>query len=174
MLIDQPVRQIAYYVHDVKEAAKRHMALYGSGPFFLMEAPPLPARYRGKDMPFHHTTAFGQWGTMQVELLRQNDDLPSVLHDLYPVGSGRSGIHHAAIIVDDLEEAIANFAKAGYSEAMRVTPPGITAVFIDTVRTLGHFIELYEPTPAISGIYDMVAKAAIGFDGSDPIRPVTL
>jgi len=31
-------------------------------------------------------------------------------------------------------------------------------------------IELYEPTPGLTGFYAMVAAAAEGWDGADPIR----
>jgi hypothetical protein len=176
MLAGQPVRQLAYYVDDVRAAATQHVALYGSGPFFIMDYPPLTVNHRGREVPFNHTAAIGQWGSMQVEVLQQNDDGPSVLHDLYPVGSGKTGLHHVALFVDDLEDAVAAFARAGHAEAARISPPGmnVTAVFIDAIRTYGHFIELYEPKPILTNLYDMVAKAAIGYDGRDPVRTVKL
>ena len=174
MLLNQPVRQIAYYVNDVREAARRHTARHGSGPFFVVDFPPQTVSYRGQQVPFNITCAFGQWGAMQVELLQQNDDGPSVLHELYPAGSGKTGIHHMAIIVDSLEQAVATFTEAGYGEAARMTSDAmnLTAVFIDTVADYGHFIELYEPKPAITMLYGMVANAAVGFDGHDPVRPL--
>lgn len=57
-----------------------------------------------------------------------------------------------AIIVDNLDDAIASFAKAGFVEAMRVSVPeqNVTAVFIDAVEAYGHFIELYEPKSALN------------------------
>jgi len=113
---------------------------------------------------------------MQVELLQQNDDGPSVLHEMYPAGTGKTGIHHMAIIVDNLDVAIAEFAKAGYPEAARMSSEAmqITAVFIDTRSAYGHFIELYEAKPAITMLYDLVANSAKDFDGSDPVRPLKL
>ena len=41
---------------------------------------------------------------------------------------------------------------------------------IDAVRDYGHFFELYEPTPMLLGVYDLVRRSAIGFEGGDLIR----
>jgi hypothetical protein len=172
MLFGQPVRQIAYCVNNVRAAALRHSALFGSGPFFAIDYHALPVTHRDKDAIFTHSAAIGQWGSIQVELMQDNGDGPSILSDLYKKGSGRTGIHHMAIIIDDLESTVASFKKSGYSEAMRVSIPHapLNAVFMDTVATYGHFIELYEPVPIITNIYDAVAKAAIGFDGRNPLH----
>lgn len=176
MLLNQPVRQIAYYVDDVHAAALRHVAAFGSGPFFTMELPRLPAVYRGRPCLLDQTAAVGQWGAMQVELIQENGYGPSILHEMYPPGSGHSGLHHMALFVDDLEEAVSKFATPGFGEAMRVTPEGLDmcAVFIDTLAAYGHFTELYEPVPALTGLYAHVAAAAENFDGSDPVRSIRL
>lgn len=176
MLLGQPIRQIAYYVNDVVEAATRHSALYGSGPFFIIDYPLLVVTHRGRQVSFNHTAAVGQWGAMQVELLQQKDNAPSILHDLFPAGSGKTGLHHVAMFVDNLEDAVAGFAKAGFPEVMRATPAGmdVTAVFVDTVAVYGHFVELYETKPVLAGLYEMVAAAAVRFDGRDPVRAIQL
>ena len=45
-----PIRQIAYFVPDVRVAAARHAALFGSGPYFVAEHIPLrKALYRGRE-----------------------------------------------------------------------------------------------------------------------------
>jgi hypothetical protein len=45
---------------------------------------------------------------------------------------------------------------------------------MDCTRDYGHFVELYEPTPVLLGVYDLVRSAAVGFDGSDLIRSFKL
>ena len=42
--------------------------------------------------------------------------------------------------------------------------------FIDAVDTMGHFLELYEPSPSLVGFYDLVRAAADQWDGQDPVR----
>jgi hypothetical protein len=171
MLLGQPVNQLAYLVKDVREAALRHSALFGSGPFFAIEYPVLKVIHRGREAIYSHSVALGQWGTMQLELLQNNGDGPSILEDMYPKASGRTGLHHMAIFVKDLEEAVATFKQQGYPEAMRVSrPSGLNVSFLDTVSKLGHFVELYEPRPAHIALRAELAKAAQGFDGSRPLH----
>lgn len=172
MLLGQPVRQIAYCVKDVRAAAERHSRLFGSGPFFVVEDISTDSVYRGAPLKFRADSAFGQWGTMQVELFEQKDDTPSAVSELFPDPNNRVGLHHVALIVDSLEAAKQELARAGYPVAMVSTLPELelVSVFVDTVGPYGHFTELYEPVPALTEFYEMVAKAAIGFDGDKPLR----
>jgi catechol 2,3-dioxygenase-like lactoylglutathione lyase family enzyme len=167
-----PLRQLAYAVADVDEAARAHGAAFGSGPFFVARHVPLAwSRHRGVDQPFDHSSAYGQWGEVMVELVCQHNHAPSALHDLYPAGSGRTGLHHAALWVDDLGAAIARFAAQGMALAQHsCTEGGTEFAFIDATARLGHMLELYEPSDTLTGFYAMVARAARGWDGSDPVR----
>ncbi|GIX20999.1 MAG: hypothetical protein KatS3mg120_2675 [Erythrobacter sp.] len=47
---------------------------------------------------------------------------------------------------------------------------GTHPAFVDTRARLGHMLELYEPTPLLTGFYDMVAQAARDWDGRDLVR----
>ena len=90
---------------------------------------------------------------------------------MYPHGSGRFGIHHIALFVDDLATAIAEFAADGLALAQYAkTTTGTDFAFIDAVERYGHMVELYEPTPALTSFYAMVAGAANYWDGRNPIR----
>lgn len=168
-LFGQPIRQIAYAVDDVRAAARRHSEIYGSGPFLVKRTALMRATHRGRDAELQLEVAYGQWGAMQVEFMRQISPGPSVIRDLYPEGSGRTGLHHFACIVDDIELATAEFVSAGYSEAGRLYTGVGDIVFIDRTADEGCFIELYAVSPAVTAMYDTVARAAAGFDGRDPV-----
>ena len=171
MLLGQPIRQIAYYVPDVREAAERHSKLFGSGPFFVVDSMVLSrSKHRGVERPLDHSAAIGQWGDLMIEFDQQNDEDPSIFHDLYPAGSGRYGIHHVAMIVDDLDAAVADCVKSGFEIAFDAELNGLPFVMADAISTYGHFIELYPGLPVILGIYEKVRKAAEGFDGSNLFR----
>ena len=170
-----PVRQIAYFVANLHEAAAAHTRSFGSGPFFVLEHVALiRSEHRGVTRPFDHSSAYGQWGAVMVELVVQHNADPSAFHDVYPLGSGRFGIHHTALIVDDLAAAIADFAADGLALAQyATTATGTDFAFIDATRRYGHMIELYEPTPTLTGFYAMVAAASEDWDGGDPIRKLS-
>lgn len=168
----QPVRQIAYFVADVRKAAMAHHQIYGSGPFLVLDHIELSrSEHRGVSRPLDHSSAYGQWGTIMVEFVQQHNEDPSAYHDLYPRGTNRFGLHHLAIFVDDLEEAIAGYESAGAALAQDAcTTNGTRFAFVDTSATLGHMIELYEPAASLTGFYDHVSAAAHGWDGTDPVR----
>ncbi|WP_285712649.1 VOC family protein [Erythrobacter oryzae] len=167
-----PVRQLAYKVNDLEAAAAAHHRRFGSGPFFVLRHVALASSvHRGVARPFDHSSAYGQWGSVMVELVVQHNPDDSALHEMFPHGSGREGLHHAALFVDDLEAAIARFASVGAPLAqLSVTQGGTAFAFVETRASLGHMLELYEPTEQLTAFYDFVAAAAQGWDGKDLIR----
>lgn len=172
--IAQPIRQIAYFVPDIRAAALRHHALFGSGPYFLAENIPLKAAvHRGTPRPLDHSSAYGQWGDVMIEFVQQNNPGPSAFHDLHPEHSGREGIHHVAVFVDDVDQELERYRSAAFETALRAEMnDGFVFAFVDTVATLGHMIELYAPLPQLTGFYAMVADTAKSFDGVDVIRSI--
>lgn len=167
-----PVRQVAYAVPDIDIAAAEHSRRFGSGPFFALRHVELSLSvHRGVERPFDHSSAYGQWGEVMVELVQQHNLDPSAVHDMYPHGCGRFGLHHVAVFVDDLPAAITRFAAEGMPLAqLSTTTTGTDFAFVDAVATMGHMIELYEPSAGLLGFYRIVADAAKGWDGTVPLR----
>ncbi|QGN54290.1 VOC family protein [Novosphingobium sp. Gsoil 351] len=167
-----PVRQIAYFCADIEASARAHSASFGSGPFFLGRHVPLSwSEHRGVRVQHDHSSAYGQWGEVMVEFVQQHGTDPSAFHDLYPVDSGRLGLHHLAVWVDRLDEALSHFEDAGMPLAqLSETAGGTRYAFVDAAATHGHMIELYEPTPGLTGFYAMVADAARGWTGGNLLR----
>lgn len=172
MLIDKPYAQIAYFVPDVRAAALDHHSKYGSGPFYVADKVQLPfCEYRGQPAEWDFSSAFGQWGDVQVEFMQQDDGAPSIFHDVFPAGSGRYGFHHLAFIVDDLWKVTRAFEAQGCPVALHARMAnGIEATLVDTIATNGHMLEFYEPTEPLLGLYDFIRGQSIGFDGTDPVR----
>lgn len=169
-IFGQPIRQIAYVVEDVREAAARHSALYGSGPFLVGQLPLLSGTYRGQEHTVVMTAALGQWGAMQVEFLQQESSGPSVLRELDLQRSKKKSVfHHLACLIDDVESAVAYFEKAGYAVASRLSTGAAEVAFIDMLAEEGCFIELAS-AKAIAPVFDLVAQMAVGFDGQNPVR----
>lgn len=164
--------QIAYLVPDIRVAAERHAHTFGTGPFYVVDNIQLAyCEYRGRPGNWNHSACFGQWGNVMIELMQQNGPGESVLNDVIPTGSGRSGIHHMAYFVDDPVAVAASFAKQGYPLALRCgLPNGIEVFMVDTVARYGHMTELYAPSPAIVGFYDLIREQSRLFDGKDLIR----
>ncbi|MFN3472523.1 MAG: VOC family protein [Blastomonas sp.] len=173
ILIGGPARQIAYFVPDVVEAARKHSAMFGSGPFYVVpEIPLTTCLYYGEPSHFVHSSAYGQWGEVMVEFVQQDSAERSCFTDLFP--DGAQGLHHVALIVDDLKRSMRGFEEAGHRAALYAeVAPGQGFAMMDCVAELGHFIELYEPTEALLGVYDLVRTSAQEWDGSDLIRALS-
>ncbi|SCW38509.1 Glyoxalase/Bleomycin resistance protein/Dioxygenase superfamily protein [Sphingobium faniae] len=164
------IRQIAYFVSDIVVAARRHHALFGSGPFYIAEHIALArCEHRGRPATLDHSSAYGQWGDIMVEFVQQNNAGPSVFRDIFP--DGREGMHHVALMVNNLGDAIQAYNDQGMETAFyAVLESGQAYTMMDATATHGHFIELYEPNAVVTYVYDLVRRAAQDFDGSDPIR----
>ena len=168
-LLGPPV-QIAYAVPDVRAAARTWADLWGAGPFFVREHIPVAdVVYRGQPGVFDHSSAYGQWGDVMVELVQDHGTGPSAVRDVYT--REESGLHHLAYFVDDLDATAARLADVGYPLAMSATSRGgVRFHFVDARSTHGHMLELYEPSVHLRAFYAAVAAAAAGWDGSDPLR----
>ena len=158
--------QVAYPVADVHAAARQWAARTAAGPFFVVEHIGLEAaRIDGAPGPFDHSSAYGQWGAVMVELVEE--------HTPALVSPGR-GVHHLAFVVDDLAAAMAWCVDVGWPERLWArTSSGLEFAFMDAttgVAAPGHLVELYEPADRLLAFYAMVAAAASGWDGTDPVR----
>jgi catechol 2,3-dioxygenase-like lactoylglutathione lyase family enzyme len=158
--------QIAYACTGVADAARAFSERTGAGPFFVIEHIALASsRVWGVDAPFDHSSAYGQWGALMVELLEEHTVLP----DRPLVEPGR--VHHLAFMVDSLVDAAAWCDRHGWPEALRAaTESGQEFAFHDARGELGHLVELYEPSGRLTSFYEMVASAAQGWTGDTPVR----
>lgn len=162
--------QIAYAVDDVDAAAAEWAVTRGAGPFFVnRHIAVTDVRYRGTRGAFDHSSAYGQWGSVMVELVQDHTPAPSPVADV--VGPGGTGLHHLAFFVDDLAATSIALAAYGWPEALfAMTSSGQGFAFHDATDALGHMVEIYEGTDRLRGFYAAVARAADGWDGTDPVR----
>ena len=162
--------QIAYVVPDAESAAHRWAREFGAGPFFLRRHIPLASvTYRGTPATFDHTSAYGQWGAVMVELVQDHGIGPSVVRERF--APDESGLHHLAYFVDDLDATTVALEGSGHPLACAAAPSrGVRFHFMDATADLGHYLELYERNEHLGAFYDRVAAAARGWDGGEPVR----
>ncbi len=150
-VLGSPV-QIAYAVDDVHAAAARFAATTGAGPFIVVEHIALADVRRADGIEtFDHSSAYGQWGEVMVELVQEHGA---------PLRS-RGGLHHLAFMVPDLTAARVECAERGWPEVLwATTASGQEFVFHDALDELGHLVELYEPSPRLLAFYARVRAMA--------------
>ena len=142
------------------------------GPFFIMRGVrPENGLYRGQPAELEMHLAFAQAGPMQIELIQPVSPGPSVYRDTYPVGHA-GGPHHLCAFVDDLAAEEAHFRAQGVAVGYTAGYGDLRFGYYDTRAQLGCFTELMTPDPAIVGLFQSFADAAVDWDGSDPVREV--
>ena len=167
-LLGPPV-QIAYAVPDIFKGVDKWIKNFGAGPFFIAEnIPVINIIYRGLPGELDITVAYGQWGSIMIELVQDNGEGPSIIRDLY--SPQQSGLHHLAYFVDNLDSVSTKLEKQGYVLAMTGQAGDNHFQFFDAFHEMGHFIEIYEPIDSLKVLYERVRKASINWDGSDPLR----
>lgn len=149
--------QIAYAVRNHEASIARWLAR-GAGPFVVREHIPVHSvRYRGQPAAFDHSSAYGWYGDVMIELVVDHTVGPSAVRDV--VGDGE-GLHHIAWFVDDLPVWQAKLVGWGWPEAMYANTASQPFCFHDATHELGHMIELYEATPALLGFYEHIRGLA--------------
>lgn len=165
-----PFHHIGYVVDDLDAAVADAVARFGAGPFYVAEHMEFEeVTFRGQPAVFDHSSAFGQWGPIRVELtVIHATDPPELGATMAPNGPGHVG--HVGILVDSLEEASARLeATCGPAYHSGRTGP-VAAIWHDGRATLGHSIELLQRNEFLTGLYERLAASAEGWDGSDPVR----
>ena len=164
-----PPVQIAYAVSDIFRGVDKWIKDFGAGPFFIAEHIPIKnVIYRGQPSELDITVAYGQWGEIMIELVQDNGEGPSIIRDLYP--PQKSGLHHLAYFVNDMNLVSAKLVEEGYVLAMSGQAGENRFQFFDAISEMGHFIEIYEPIESLKYLYERVRSASINWDGSDPLR----
>ncbi len=163
-----PISQLAFVPQDFDAALQYWTGTMGAGPFFTLEHVAYrEARYRGRPTDIDFSMALGYWGDMQIELIRQNNDAPSIYSDWRR--AGRDGLHHVCIVVDDIAPARATCAAADASIVQEIFLDGAEGIYVAPGGT-GMLVEILKPSPAILELFTMMRNAARDWDGSNPIR----
>ncbi|NBC38114.1 VOC family protein [Novosphingobium sp. FSY-8] len=164
-----PIMQLAYLPSDFDAAIKHWTEVVGAGPFFLMENIQLgEMTYKGQPSDAMFSVAWAYWGDMQIELIRPENDAPSIYTGEYAV---RDQLHHVCIVVDDLEAARAALNAAG-AEILIEGKVGDTGgvFYADAGGGPGNIVEYVKLAEGGPELFAMMREAARGWDGSEPLR----
>lgn len=164
------VMQMAYVPKDLDAALGYWTQTMGVGPFFRLEHIALDkAKYRGEEVEVDFSVLIGYWGDIQIELIEQHDDAPSIYKRWRD--EGREGLHHVCIVVNDIAHARAVCREAGarVEQEIWVTGGG-EAIYVDAGGGPGSLIEIIQLPQASHDFFAFMREAARTWDGSDPVR----
>ncbi len=161
------IMQIAYVVDDIEAAINNWVTKMGAAPFFVVEHIELiNPRYQGQATDVDLTVAFTYSDSLCVELICQNNDVPSVYRD-HP----NNGFHHWGVMANDFDAEVVRYQKQGFEVAFdgEVAMGGRYA-YVDTTAILGGMVELIDGTEKVRGLFSSVEEAVKNWDGKNPVQ----
>jgi hypothetical protein len=162
--------QLGFVVPDLERAMEHWSGTMGVGPFFVLSHIQFAETfYRDAPTTFDMSVGVAQWGEVQVELIQQFDDVPSIYSE-FP-GRALGGLQHLGVMTRSVAQDLERLRARGIEPVQwGSTANGIRFAYVSTDQHPGAMIELIEHGPAIDGFFGMVRDAARDWDGSEPVR----
>ena len=149
---------------------KHWTEVLGVGPFFYFERVPIrDFRYHGEPSPLEASIALANSGDLQIELIQQRNDAPSMYRDF--LATTGEGLQHVAYWTGNFDTALAERLAAGYEvgQSGEVGENG-RFVYFDTETHPGTVVELSEVSGSKGRFFEHVARCAAEWDGREPIQ----
>jgi hypothetical protein len=163
--------QMGFVVDDVVAAAEKWVRVFGAGPFHVIPPYEQVNLYRGHESTITCQVAVAQVGPVQIELIHQHCDGPSVFREWSREGT--SAFHQLATVTPDYEAKKQQFEALGYHVVSESLSGRFGTAYIDTLADFGFYTEVVESTPGFLANLDRIAQATASWDGSDPVRLLT-
>ncbi|MBC9249598.1 glyoxalase [Pseudomonas alcaligenes] len=167
------VAQNGYVVRDIHAAMEHWINVLGVGPWFYVERVKTDYfRYRGEDSPLEMSVAIANSGDLQIELIQQHNDAPSMYKDF--LDSGREGLQHVAYWTKDYQTIYDNALALGLKVGHEGQIGGDKGRFsyFETELHPGSVVELSDISGPKGMFFEFVRKSAQNWDGSNPIRKI--
>jgi hypothetical protein len=168
------VVQIAFVPRDFDAALNYWTKVIGAGPFYHLEHIVLDnTRYRGAPANVDLSAALGYWGDIQIELVKQHDDSPSIYRDW--LKSGREGVQHIGVVLDDYDQfdsAHAKLRQDGGDPIMETEIVNATRAAYFQMPGEDPLIEILALQPHFLKLWDHMRSTSVNWDGSAPLRSV--
>jgi len=167
------VCQNGYVVRDIDAAMRFWIEKLRVGPFFYVPSVKIDwFRYRGMDSPLEMSVALANSGDLQIELIQQRNNAPSMYLDF--LARHGEGLQHMSYWSMDYQalydRAVAAGCLVGH-EGQIGGPKGRFAYF-DTSGHAGTVIEISDISGSKGRFFERVKVAALDWDGSDPVRVI--
>jgi hypothetical protein len=165
-----PIRQNGYVVRDIHAAMDHWVRVHGVGPWFFVERVSVDwFRYRGEDSPLEMSIALANSGDLQIELIQQNNDAPSLYRDF--LDAGHEGLQHVAYWSTDYQALLDRALADGHTIGHEGQIGGSQGRFcyFESHSHPGSLIEISDISGGKGVLFERIRQAAKDWDGSNPI-----
>jgi hypothetical protein len=165
-----PMRQIGIVVRDIEQAMRHWVEVCGVGPWYYTDRLALTGfTYAGKRYDdIHVSIALANSGDVQIELIQQRCDTPSMYQEF--LSCGREGMQHWSSWPENYEEVYRRALQRGFTVGQEGQSPRGPFVYFRNEGHPGTVIEMAEMTATRRSIFGQIRQAALDWDGADPIR----
>ncbi|PCJ70623.1 MAG: glyoxalase [Rhodobiaceae bacterium] len=167
------VCQNGYVVHDVEAAMKHWIEVMGIGPWFYIEDVKTDwFKHRGVDSDVKMSIALANSGDLQIELIQQRNDAPSMYKEF--TDAGYEGLQHMSYWTQDYQGLYDKALSLGYVVGHEGAIGGEKGRFayFDTQAHPGTVVEISDISGSKGKTFAHIKKVSQGWDGSDPIRVI--
>lgn len=166
------IMQIAFVPQDF-DGMIAHWVKLGAGPFYVIRDNQADWQTAyGVDCRPVLDIALGQWGEMQIEVIRQKSAEKTIYSDWF--NACREGVHHTCIVVDDIDEFKRRCEVEGMAIVIEGRANGTRWLYADTGGGPGTYLEALEAPRGTPGLNDMLKAAHRDWDGRNPVRELAI
>src|SRR5262245_34149964 len=168
-VLDGAIRQVGWVVRDLDDAIASWVAL-GVGPWYTIRELPQPGSvYRGEPSDPTISIGFANSGPMQLELIQQHGDTPSIYREFRDAGG--DGYHQLAWWTPDFDALLARAEAAAWPVVYSGGTGGTRFAYFELDQRISQIIGVTELNEMTQGLADMLESAAAEWDGvTDPVR----
>jgi len=164
------VSQISFVTRHFEKTIKEWARITGAGPFFCGDFALENYYYRGKTSSCRTTVGLGFLGDMQIQIVTQNDNNPSIYKEILDRNPHGDAFHHILALTDDIDGDLERYKKLGVELASYVEIKGMRVAFFDTIGQLGFMMEYFQRTQFHDQWFRQIHQAHLNWDGKDPIQ----
>ncbi|WP_101946477.1 VOC family protein [Mycobacterium sp. 3519A] len=162
-----PIRQIGYVVTDLDEALAGWVEL-GVAPWVVIRDLPMSASYRGGPCETTLSLAMANSGEMQIELICQHDDTPSIFTEF--LAANGPGYHQLAYWTEDFDATMKAVEEAGWPVVWSGGANfGVRFAYVEPPNSPAPVVEISELTETTRASAEFIRDAAANWDGTNPI-----
>jgi Glyoxalase/Bleomycin resistance protein/Dioxygenase superfamily len=163
--------QIGFVVNDLVQAANKWAAVHGVGPFHLIPVIEQQLVVQGQPAPVSIQVGIAQAGPVQIELIQQHCNRPSIYRDWSR--NGNRPFHQLATLTLDYDAKRREFESLGYRPAAESDNGTFRVGYFDTLADFGFYTELVEHHEDLLKRWESVSRTCASWDGTDPVRIAT-
>ena len=165
------IRQVGYVTPDLQTSMRFLIEKAGIGPWFVAERVPIRnCTYRGKPIELEMSVALANSGSLQVELIEQLNDVPSIYTEWLSVYPNGDVPQHYSSWSERYDDVYAAALRLGF-EAVQEGRSGYGPfVYFRHPQNPAFVYEVTAFTRPRRRMFEQIADAAAGWDGKDAVR----